>query len=117
MGASLTLLDPRNESDGEDNGKLLPRRPREMLELSADRRLERWSAGATLFLSGSSYDDLANDLELDAYTLLDLRAEYAFGPSLRIQGRLANVLDEDYETAAFYNQPGRAFYLTLRYEP
>ena len=22
---------------------------------------------------------------------------------------------EDYETVAFYNQPGRAFYLTLRY--
>ncbi len=117
LGASLTLLDPRNESEGPHNGNLLPRRAQEMLELTADRRLERWSAGATLFLSGSSYDDLSNDLELDAYTLLDLRAEYAFSPSLRIQGRLANVLDEDYETAAFYNQPGRAFYLTLRYEP
>lgn len=117
LGASLTLLDPRNESDGDDHGNLLPRRAQEMLELTADRRLERWSAGATLFVSGRSYDDLANDLELGAYTLLDLRAEYAFGPALRVQGRLANALDEDYETAAFYNQPGRAFFLTLRYEP
>ena len=117
LGASLTLLDPRNESEGPNNGNLLPRRAQEMLQLTADRRLERWSVGATLFLSGSSYDDLANDLELGAYTLLDLRAEYAFSPSLRLQGRLANALDEDYETAAFYNQPGRAFYLTLRYEP
>jgi vitamin B12 transporter len=32
-----------------------------------------------------------------------------------VQARAANVLDEDYETVAFYNQPGRAFYLTLRY--
>jgi vitamin B12 transporter len=116
LSASLTLLDPRNESDGTDDGNLLPRRAREMLNLAADRRFRNWSAGATLFLSGKSYDDLSNDLELDPYALLDLRAEYYFSPSLRLQGRLENALDEDYETAAFYNRPGRAFYMTLRYD-
>jgi len=116
LSASLTLLDPRNESDGMDDGNLLPRRAREMLNLAADRRFGNWSAGATLFLSGKSYDDLSNDLELDPYALLDLRAEYYFSPSLRLQGRLENALDEDYETAAFYNRPGRAFYMTLRYD-
>jgi vitamin B12 transporter len=54
---------------------------------------------------------------LDGYTLLGLRAEYAPTPSVRIQGRLENALDEDYQTAYLFNQPGRAFYLTLRYEP
>jgi vitamin B12 transporter len=30
---------------------------------------------------------------------------------------MENLFDADYETAAYYNQPGRGFYLTLRYEP
>ena len=117
LGFSLTLLDPRNRSDGADDGNLLPRRPQQQGQLDLDRRFARWSLGATLFAAGRSYDDLANVYPLDPYTLLDLRAEYAFTPSLRLQGRLKNVFDQDYETAAFYNQPGRAFYLTLRYEP
>jgi len=117
LGFSLTLLDPRNRSAGQDDGNLLPRRPQQQGQLDLDRRFARWSLGATLFAAGRSYDDLANVYTLDPYTLLDLRAEYAFTPSLRLQGRLKNVFDQDYETAAFYNQPGRAFYLTLRYEP
>ena len=35
----------------------------------------------------------------------------------RLQGRLENLFDADYETTAYYNQPGRGIYLTLRYEP
>jgi vitamin B12 transporter len=49
--------------------------------------------------------------------LADLRAEYDVAESLRLQGRVENLFDADYETAAFYNQPGRSFYLTLRYQP
>ncbi len=117
LGLSLTLQDPRNRSEGPDDGNLLPRRPEQMVQLDLDRRLDRWSAGLGLFISGRSYDDLANAYQLDAYTLVNLRTEFAFTPALRVQGRLENLFDQDYETAAFYNQPGRAFYLTLRYEP
>lgn len=117
LGANLTLLDPRNRSDGPDGGNLLPRRPEQTFQLTLARRLERWSAGATLLVAGRSFDDLANEVRLDGYTLVGLTAEYALTPAFRVQGRLENLLDEDYETAAFYNQPGRAFYLTLRYEP
>jgi vitamin B12 transporter len=117
LGASLTLLEPENRSDGPDQGNLLPRRPEQTVGLDIDRHLERWSAGASLYLAGRSFDDLANQERLDGYTLLDLRAEYAVSPSVRIQGRLQNALDEEYQTAYLYDEPGRAFYLTLRYEP
>ncbi|MFB1487808.1 MULTISPECIES: TonB-dependent vitamin B12 receptor [unclassified Thiocapsa] len=117
LGASLTLLDPENRSDGPNQGNLLPRRPEQMLQLDLDRQFERWSAGLSLYLAGRSFDDLANNERLDGYTLLGLRAEYALTPAVRIQGRLENALDEDYQTAYLFNQPGRAFYLTLRYEP
>jgi vitamin B12 transporter len=117
LAANLTLLDPENRSDGPNQGNLLPRRPEQMLQIDLDREFERWSAGLSVYVAGRSFDDLANRERLDGYTLVGLRAEYAFSPSVRLQGRLENALDEDYETAFLFNQPGRAFYLTLRYEP
>jgi vitamin B12 transporter len=117
LGASLTLLDPENRSDGPSHGNRLPRRPEQTLSLDLDRDLGRYRLGASLLLVGRRFDDLANDVRLDAYTLVDLRAEYRFSDSLTLQGRIENLLDEEYETAAYYNQPGRSFYLTLRYQP
>jgi vitamin B12 transporter len=117
VAANLTLLDPRDESDGANNGNLLPRRPEQTFRLDLDRAFGPFAAGGTLFAAGRRFDDAANTVALDGYTLLDLRAAYAFSDSLSIQGRLENVFDQDYETVAWYNQPGRAFYLTLRYQP
>ena len=37
-------------------------------------------------------------------------------PEWRLQARVANLLDADYETARGYNQPGQAAYLTVRYQ-
>jgi vitamin B12 transporter len=64
---------------------------------------------------GDRYDNAAGTRHVGGYGLLDLRAEAALGKDWRLQLRAANLLDKDYETVAFYNQPGRALYLTLRY--
>ncbi|AGA90234.1 TonB-dependent vitamin B12 receptor [Thioflavicoccus mobilis 8321] len=114
--ANLTLLDPENRSDGANDGNRLARRPEQTFELDLDRSFGPIGVGGTLFVAGRSFDDAANAVRLDGYTLVDLRAEYAFSPTLRVQGRVENLFDEDYETADWYNQPGRVFYLTLRYE-
>ena len=113
--AYLTLLDPRNEAAGPDDGKLLPRRPEQTFRLDLDRRFGAVGAGATLFAAGRRFDDPANRVRLDGYTLLDLRASYAFSDALSVQARIENVFDTEYETVAYYNQPGRGLYLTLRY--
>jgi vitamin B12 transporter len=117
LNANLTLLDPENRSSGANQGQRLPRRPEQSLSLDLDRAFGAIRAGASLSAYGRAYDDLANRDRLDGYVLVDLRAEYAFSRALRLQGRIENLLDEDYETAAFYNQPGRRFFVTLRYEP
>jgi len=114
---NVTLLDPRNESDGPNDGNLLPRRPQQTFRLDLDRTFDRIGVGGTLFVSGRRYDDDENDERLDGFTLVDLRAEYAFTDALRMQGRIENLLDEDYKTAAHFNQPGRSFFLTLLYAP
>ena len=114
--ASLTLLDPENRSSGPNRGNVLPRRARETYSLDVDRQIGDFSVGATLFAAGKRYDDLANMRKLGGYVTVDLRAEYIVTEGLKVQARVENLFDEDYETAAFFNQPGRNFFLTLRYQ-
>jgi vitamin B12 transporter len=117
LEANLTLLDPRNRSDGPNDGHLLPRRAEQTVRLDADRRLGRFGIGATVLAAGRRFDDDRNQVRLDPYNLLDLRAEYDLGGGLLLQGRLENVFDQDYETAYGFAQPGRTVMLTLNYQP
>jgi vitamin B12 transporter len=66
---------------------------------------------------GRRFDDAANLKPLGAYTTLDLYADWHVLPEVTLQARLNNVADKGYETASGYNQPGRAAFLTVRWEP
>ncbi|WP_114240172.1 TonB-dependent vitamin B12 receptor [Dyella sp. C9] len=112
----LTLMQPKNE-EGTYDGNQLPRRPEQTARIDIDRRFGAFGVGATYFASGKAYDDQANQYRLGGYTTTDLRASYDFLPSWRVELKLANVFDRNYETAYYYNQPGRSWYLTLRYSP
>ena len=117
LTASLTLLDPEERTSGPNRGNILPRRAQQTLRLDTDRNFAKFNLGATLVAAGSRYDDLANTRELSGYATLDLRAEYSLTKAWRLQARIENLLDKEYETAEFYNQPGSSLYLTLRYQP
>lgn len=114
---NFTLLDPENLSEGANNGNVLPRRAEESLRFDVGHQISKYTLGATLFAEGKRYDDLANTRELSGYATLDLRAEYIFAQDWLLQGRIENIFDKVYETAAYYNQPGRGLYVTLRYQP
>lgn len=113
----LTLLQPKNDDGGPDNGNVLPRRAQRTARIDIDRRVGPFSLGVTEFASGHRYDDTANVYRMGGYATTDLRASYAFAPGWQVQAKLANVLDHNYETAYYYNQLGRTWYLTLRYSP
>lgn len=113
LRASLDLMDPRNEQ----NGKQLSRRAREQLTLGADWPVGAWRLGASLLHVGSRFDNTDNTRSLAAYTVTDLHATWRFAPEMSLQARLNNLTDRVYETAYGYNQPGRALYLTLRWQP
>ncbi|WP_217477023.1 TonB-dependent vitamin B12 receptor [Stutzerimonas stutzeri] len=114
--ANYSLLEPENRSAGANRGNELTRRAKQLFNLDVDRRLGAFSVGASLHAEGQRYDDLANQNELAGYATLDLRGEYRVSPEWRVQARVANLLDADYETARGYNQPGQAAYLTVRYQ-
>ncbi|MBN8712672.1 MAG: TonB-dependent vitamin B12 receptor [Xanthomonadales bacterium] len=113
----LTWLQPRNDDDGPNDGKVLPRRPERTARVDLDRRIGTFGVGTTVYVAGRSYDDVANTRRLGGYATTDLRASWHFEPAWQIEARLANVFDRDYETVYYFNQPGRAWYLTLRYSP
>ncbi|MCO6428946.1 TonB-dependent vitamin B12 receptor [Nitrosomonas communis] len=117
LNGNLTFLDPENRSSGPDKGKLLPRRAEQSFRLDIDRQFGRYRVGAMFLAEGERFDDLANTRRLDSYVKLDLRAEYILSKHWRLLGRIENLFNEHYETAAFFNQPGRNFFATLRYQP
>lgn len=116
VNTSLTFLDPENRSAAFD-GNDLPRRAGESVRIDLDRDFGRFSAGATVVAEGRKYDDLANDRVIDSYATVDLRGAVRFGKGWRVELKIENLFDEDYETASFFNQAGRGAYFTLRYEP
>ena len=113
LHASYDSLDPHNEVTGQQ----LPRRAQEQATLGADYAMGVWKFGGSALYVGQRYDDSANTLVLGSYTTVDLYAEYRFAKNWSAQGRVSNVGDKHYETAFGYNQQGRAFYLTLRWQP
>lgn len=118
INSQVSLLKTENRDGGFNHGNELPRRAGESLRIDADRPFgNKHLFGTTVVYTGKRFDDLGNFAELDAYTTVDLRWSYKLGKAWKIQGKLVNAFDTDYETAAWYEQAGRSLYLTLRYQP
>ncbi len=116
VASNLTLQDPANRSSRPGQGDLLARRSEQLFNLDMDRRFGDIGIGASLHAEGRRWDNAANSVELSGYNTVELRAEYRFAPAWRLQASVTNLFDTDYETAASYQQQGRAGYLTLRYQ-
>lgn len=104
------------KSTNRITGKDLARRPRDLLTLSADwtTPLERLTLGADLRLAGDSFDDAGNFTALDGYGLVTLRAALPIGEKFELFGRIENLTDESYQTAAGYGTYGRSAYAGVR---
>jgi vitamin B12 transporter len=115
--ANYTHMNAENATPGSTFGKDLRRRPRE--SAYAEVAYE-WPIALTTTLAaqyvGSSFEDVANAVELDEYVLVDLRASYRASGSLELYGRLENLFDEQYETTRRYGTAGRGVYAGVRVE-
>ncbi len=112
-----TGLDPRNRGAGFNYDNILPRRARQSGRIDVGYSAGIFSLGTTINAVGSRYDDLANTAQLDSYTLVDVTGELRFGAGWSVQGKIANAFDEDYETARYYYQDGRTYFVTVQYQP
>jgi len=115
LQGNVTVLDPRNTGGGFEDGNLLPRRSRTNARIDVDHSFGRFSFGASVAATGKRYDDPANAVRLPGYATADLRVGYGFAAAWTLQVNANNVFDKTYETAAFYPQPGRNWFVSLRY--
>ena len=113
---NLAWLDPRNDGGGYNDGNLLPRRARQTAQLEGDRDLgDDWHVGFSVNAAGQRFDDGGNFSRLGGYATTDLRLGYTLSSVWSLQLNAYNLFDRDYETAAYYNQPGRDWLLSVRY--
>ncbi len=98
------------------SGKDLARRPGNVVSISADwtTPLNELKLGADLRMVGDSFDDRGNLTALDGFGLLTLRAAMPLNAQIELYGRIENVTNQRYETAAAYGSYGRSAYAGLR---
>lgn len=116
LSSQLTVLDTENRDSGAQYGNLLPRRPPINMLVDVEHRWQTWSAGVQLSANAHRYDDLANQSRLGGYSLLNLRLSQQLSAAWQLQASVDNVTDKTYETAEYFNQAGRAVWLSVRYQ-
>lgn len=112
---NYSQINSENRSPGPNFGNKLIRRPGETASVLVDYR---WSfgleTGATYTKNGRSFDNASNTRVVEGYELVDLRVAYPIGDKVRLQARVENLLDEEYETVYRYGTYGRSVYAGVR---
>lgn len=117
--AGYTLTNSFNRS-GTFSGKRLELRPQHSASLTAD-----WASpfgltlGGSLTVVGDSFNDRANLVPIEGYTLLDLRASYPITETVELHGRVENLFDATYtivrtSSGEAFNTYGRSAYAGVR---
>ena len=107
---SMTSQDPQNEMTQQ----ALARRAKTLAQAGLTQSWGYWDTGLQLRYSGARVDD-ANILA--AYTLVDLTATRAITPDLRLNLRLENATNQNYQSIYGYNMPKRGVFVGLRWAP
>ncbi len=113
--AAYSYADTENRTVGAANqGRDLARRPRHAATISADWARGHFRLGSDLRIVSRSFDNAANTVRLGGYEVLDLRVSWQASGSFELFGRIENVTDANYQTAAGYGTPGRGVFVGIR---
>jgi vitamin B12 transporter len=115
---AYSYLDARNRTPASpDEGNRLARRPRHTLSLGGDWRTADGgpTLGADVRWASRSFDDAANLVPLRAYTVMDVTARWPVGERVELYGRVENLWDERYQTAAGYASAPRGAFVGARW--
>ena len=120
LRANYSLVVTTDRTPGSSlEGNRLARRPKHLanaeLAWTPDGALKGADMLVAVRYASSSFDDRANNVRLDDYWLVDLRASYPVTAGIDLFGRVENLFDEEYETVADYGTPGRSAYVGVRW--
>ncbi len=117
--ASWTEQNPVNALTGQ----VLQRRARTMISLGLSQNLGAWNVGGDVRYAGERpdvyYDPVgpSSNLNLPAYTVLDLTLSYRLSSEWLFKSRIDNVTDEKYQTVYGYNQQPLSLYAGVTWTP
>ena len=107
---SLSSQDPKNEVTHQ----ALARRAKTLAQAGLTQSLGYWDTGFQLRYGGVRNDDAQT---LKAYTIVDLNASRALTSDLRLNLRIENASNKNYQTIYGYNVPGRTLFAGLNWSP
>ncbi|GLK44493.1 MULTISPECIES: TonB-dependent receptor plug domain-containing protein [Novosphingobium] len=111
---SWTRAEDRTEG-ASTYGRQLQRVPRHMANAEAGIDLPQGlRASVAARYSGETFNAATGTAKLDDYWLIDFRAQVRIKENLMLQGRVENLTDKDYQTAAGYSALGRTVYVGVR---
>lgn len=107
----------QNASD-DGSGNRLPRRARRFGGFGAHYNTDGWQIGGDVIASDDRYDSPVNTPanRMGGYALVNLFMRSKLSDSLRLQARIDNALDKNYELAQGYNTTGRRFFAGLDWQ-
>lgn len=111
--ANYTWLDTRDISPGASTyGNALPRRPSGTANAAVTYVWPtKLSTSFAARYSGPSFDDVANQIRMGGYVLLDFRLSMPITDRLQVYARLENLADRHYEVVYQYGTLGRSAYV------
>ncbi len=109
---SYDYLDTEDKSTGNE----LARRAKHSAKWNVTYVLDAWRFDISYLYQGKRYDNASNTTELDSYSLVDFATSYYFDNGVTVSGKVANLFDEDYETASGYKTQDRNYYATIAYQ-
>lgn len=111
LNGSITLQNPRNL----DTGLALARRGKKLATVGVHQPLGDWSVGAQARYQSERRDQDFSNRMLASYAVLDLLASYRVSPHWKLNMKLENAGNRDYQLAYGYNTPRRALWVMLDY--
>lgn len=118
FSSSYTYIDA-TEDDGTGVQIQEVRRPKHMASLSLYADIsDQLNINATISHTGKAIDTYwiypSELVDLDAYTMLRIAANYKLTDSISLYGRVENAFNENYENVFGFGTPGRAAYFGLK---
>ncbi len=115
-GITLEYLDARRDKDDE----VLARRSKQKAKYQLDWNMWGLDMDVSYQYNSKRYDNNTSEYSstqrrLPSYSTVDISASYPITTDLTVRGRIANLLDKDYETAYGYQTAGREYFLTASY--
>ena len=112
-GLNINLNATYQDANNDETNTPLLRRPDSKANFSIDKFINQFSIGSSIRYASKNPDF---GIELDGYTVIDLRAAYQINSHWRVAAKIENATDKNYQIINGYNTPDASGYLTVEWQ-